>query len=91
MIYERDPKSHARYITFAVLTHKGQPQNRELHALLFSNTVWAIFKGLLKNHNQSQIIEPITSTLPFSANDKPINEFMESFTHFHKQISEEQK
>ena len=33
VIYERDPKSHARYIIFALPTHKGQPQHRELHAL----------------------------------------------------------
>ena len=62
VIYERYPKSHARCITFAVLTHKGQPQHRELRALLFSNSVWAVYKELLKNHNQSKIIEPITST-----------------------------
>ena len=31
MIYERDPKSHARYINLP--THKGQPQHRELHPL----------------------------------------------------------
>ena len=71
--------------------HKGQPQNRELHALLFSNSVWAVFKGLFNNYNQLKITEPITSTLPFSANHKPIIEFMESFTHFQKQINEEQK
>jgi len=39
VIYERDPKSHARYITFALATHKGQPQHRELH---FSNSVWVL-------------------------------------------------
>ena len=47
VIYERDPKSHVRYITFAVPTHKGQPQHRELYVLLFSNSVWALERPIL--------------------------------------------
>ena len=41
------PTSHAKCITFAKLTHKGQPQHREFHALLFSNSVWVLKRPTL--------------------------------------------
>ena len=49
VICEWDRKSHARHITEAhhllctrPYTHKGEPQHRALHALLFSNSVWVL-------------------------------------------------
>ena len=47
VIRERDTKSLARRTPFFSThpyreTHKGQPQHRELHALLFSNSVWVL-------------------------------------------------